>query len=366
TLVFDFGIIGEHSYAKDVQVYWHKMFGSEYPNGWKNQISTEVLFLAGYGYKLRIWDWERRGLSSDLVFHSGLGIGNFRTYANTGVELRFGWNLKEDFGSFLNRPGRGILDAGIYEKHPRHFSIYGFIVTDLQAILHDVTLDGGFFSRSSHTVAKKPFVANLMAGMRFECDYFRLILSGVYETRRFEKQGKPHRYASVVISVPFGFLKKQASDIKADNKGKRQSAEEIPELLKPGVLRNKGLKKLSPSSPVEGFDDPRVFEMYDNVRMYVRPALKMIIDQQQLLPFPLIDEDFNQIYGLEQRVRQQVRGGRLHVRINAMRPHYPIHDASVQDILQDKTIIWAVITGYIELVKRWRSIEISGYRGDIS
>ena len=206
SLVFDLGIVGPESFAEDTQKAAHQFLGSPYPNGWTNQISTEPLILINYGGKKRAWDWDSHGgsIGSDLILHHGVGVGNFRTYANAGGEVRFGVNLADDFGDLLNRPGRGSLGTGPDSAHSKRPLVYVFTGIDLQGILHDVTLDGGIFNKSVYTVERESFVMNFTAGLAVKFEFFEVILAGFYETKRFADQNEPHQYGSLTFAIPLG------------------------------------------------------------------------------------------------------------------------------------------------------------------
>ncbi|MBU1999110.1 MAG: DUF2219 family protein, partial [Candidatus Omnitrophica bacterium] len=208
SLVLDLGLVGPYSFAEQTQKIAHAVLGDNRHNGWDNQMVTEPLALISYGYKQRAWDWNLRGdgagYGSDLILHGGIGLGNFRTYANAGGELRFGLNLANDFGTLLNRPGRGALGIAPHSADSRYPSVYGFAGVDLQAVFYDITLDGGLISRSPYTVERKPLVLNLIAGVAIKFKSFEVVFAGIRQTERFTGQDKPHQYGSLTIVFPLG------------------------------------------------------------------------------------------------------------------------------------------------------------------
>jgi hypothetical protein len=91
-----------------------------------------------------------------------------QTYANAGGTLRFGLNLPSDFGVQLARPG-SVGGSPTDDLDPRvaldrNFSLFGFGTADGRAVARDIFLDGNTF-RTSRSVTKRPFVADLGAGI---------------------------------------------------------------------------------------------------------------------------------------------------------------------------------------------------------
>src|SRR5690606_3866878 len=103
----------------------------------------------------------RTGWGADFIPRAGFSLGNIYTYANTGFEVRAGYRLPADFGSSLIRPSG---DSNSLRRSP--FNIFVFAAADGRAVARDITLDGNTF-RDSPSIDKKPFVADLYAGLGF-------------------------------------------------------------------------------------------------------------------------------------------------------------------------------------------------------
>ncbi|NIT29348.1 MAG: DUF2219 family protein, partial [Candidatus Aminicenantes bacterium] len=75
-------------------------------NGWDNQIDTELGIAFIYDRKYRLV--PDLGFSGqwgvDTIINAGAAAGNIFTHVNSGIEMRFGWNLPADFGTSLIRP----------------------------------------------------------------------------------------------------------------------------------------------------------------------------------------------------------------------------------------------------------------------
>jgi lipid A 3-O-deacylase len=208
TLEFDLGIVGPHSYAEDVQTQLHRWIDSPVPMGWDNQLNDELAAGLMYMHKYKlIQSGLGNGFNYDVIPHMGGGVGNLKTYGNAGAQFRFGWNLPNDFGTFLIRPGCEC-NVPIDERDPRffpryhRFGIHGFMAIDAIAVFHDIFLDGNTF-QDSHSVDKKPFTADVMAGLSLILSRFKMSYAYVYRTKEFENQQKPNIFGTITISFNY-------------------------------------------------------------------------------------------------------------------------------------------------------------------
>ena len=161
------GVVGPASQAEQAQNIVHDIIGSDRANGWDNQIKDELTLEVICESKWRLLHSELgRGFGYDFIPHLGGAVGNVAIYANTGAELRFGWNLPENFGSCPIRPGCetgaafGTQQDTTFRRS--RFSVQLFTAVDGMAVLHNIFLDGNTF-KDSHSVDKENFVADLMA-----------------------------------------------------------------------------------------------------------------------------------------------------------------------------------------------------------
>jgi len=151
TLEIDLGIVGPHSYAEQLQKFIHELINGVEPKGWHNQLKDEFAIQAIFERKWKLLQTGTdKGFGFDLIPHFGGGLGNVYIYAHSGAQLRFGWNLPDDFGASLFRPG-GDCNVGFWSRGP--FGIYAFAAVDGKAVMRDIFLDGNTF-RNSHRVDK--------------------------------------------------------------------------------------------------------------------------------------------------------------------------------------------------------------------
>jgi hypothetical protein len=202
TVELDVGIVGPHSYAEDVQDQFHQWIGSQVPKGWRNQLKDEFALELIYERKWRLTASKLgQGFGYDFIPHLGGRVGNVYIYANTGAELRFGWNPPGDFGTCPIRPGcESNAATDMEEDSGRSFGIHAFLSIDGRAVLRDIFLDGNTW-KESHSVDKIYFVADIGGGIGISAKWFKLTYGVIYRTKEFKSQSSNgHFFGTLLIT----------------------------------------------------------------------------------------------------------------------------------------------------------------------
>lgn len=200
--VLRFGMVGPMAQAGEVQSVWHDVIGIDRFNGWDNQLHNEPVFQFIVERRRRLvsegvdsaWRW-------DLIGHVGGSLGNFATYANAGMEFRFGYLVPDDFGTAPLRPG-GENTAPIRATASRGWLGHFFVVLDTRWVLRDITLDGNTFE-SSHRVHKRPVVADIGYGAAITHGNWRFAFARYHRTREFDGQKEQPTMGSITIGRKF-------------------------------------------------------------------------------------------------------------------------------------------------------------------
>jgi lipid A 3-O-deacylase len=208
TLEFGIGIVGRHSYAEDCQQEVHNWTDSAKPKGWLHQLHDEPILNLYFERKWKAFKTESSGgLGFDCIPHMGISAGNAYTGINLGGQVRFGWNIPNDFGTYLIRPGSDS-NAPVDDADPRffrpfhRFGIHLFFAVDGNAVARNILLDGNTF-RDSHSVDKKPFVADFIGGIGMIIHRFKITYSSVYRTKEFETQRDEQKFGAISVSFTF-------------------------------------------------------------------------------------------------------------------------------------------------------------------
>jgi hypothetical protein len=208
TFEINVGIVGPHSYAEQVQKTWHKWINATDPRGWDHQLKDEPILNLHYERKWKLLKSDPgKGFGFDVIPHLGASLGNALTGINTGAQARFGWHLPNDYGTYLIRPGSDT-NAPMNEDDPRFYPIsrrlgcHLFAGFNTSAVLRNIFLDGNTF-RDSHSVDKKPFVLQGMAGVAVMVHRFKITYAYVYQTKEYETQNEDQEYTSMTVSYSF-------------------------------------------------------------------------------------------------------------------------------------------------------------------
>lgn len=201
TLEMNIGMVGPASLAEESQDFIHSIRSIDKFNGWDNQLENELGLQFVYEHKRRFrltQSWPQQ----DFIAHSGISLGNVATYLNVGGEYRIGWQLPEDFGTSAVRPGGDNSAPG--KGDTRHCNLWicglhAFISMDSRFVARDIFLDGNTFE-DSHSVDRKPVVADAAIGFSFLVNGWKISYAKVFRTREFEEQEHSHEYGSLSFS----------------------------------------------------------------------------------------------------------------------------------------------------------------------
>lgn len=197
---FNLGIVGPLSFAEQTQKFLHKIYQGISPQGWKNQLKNEIAMQIIYERKWKLYQplkSSKTGLS--IIPHMSGGLGNIYIYMGAGIQARFGWNLPDDFGCELRRPGG---DTSIDKKSRGDFAIEFFSALDSKLVLRNIFLDGNTFSES-HRVEKKNLVSDFSMGVRLRLDHYNIAICYVYWSKRFLTEEKNHRFISFSLTYSY-------------------------------------------------------------------------------------------------------------------------------------------------------------------
>jgi len=216
SLEYQLGIVGQLSLAEAAQKFVHdKITGSQHPNGWDHQLSTEPGVFVRYQWQGRL---VNQGHWFDVVPDYSVALGNIQTYAGAGVTLRLGANISgfptRTFSpSFAKRAVYEPVAPAANVAPPRcGFSwlaeCYVFVNGEGRYFARNLFLDGSTWG-DSHSVDKEPFVATWSAGIRFRLVPHNITFNYVYTWRGREFTPVPqdsvtrdgsHEYGAITVN----------------------------------------------------------------------------------------------------------------------------------------------------------------------
>jgi lipid A 3-O-deacylase len=193
------GIVGPQSYAEETQTLVHELRNIDTAKGWDHQLKNEPGLVVAFERKWLFSPDFAGLLKPDAIAHAGAAIGNVATYFNSGLELRYGWNLPRNFGASLIRPAGSTRFSP--DKNP---SLYLFGAINGKYVLRDIFLDGNTFT-DSHSIDKEHWVADLAAGVTVSYKNLMLTLTHVTRTKEFVGQDDSHNFGSLTLTFFYPF-----------------------------------------------------------------------------------------------------------------------------------------------------------------
>lgn len=184
TIHLDLGVVGPESLAEETQKEWH----SRSPQGWENQLRTEVAFLLGYRREyLATFRTAANTWGFDCLPYFSVAGGTLQAFANIGTTLRFGYQLPNEFAA-----GNASVPWGIY----------AFATADGRTVFHNIFLDGNTFTESQR-VDKETLVGELITGLTFVFPHFEATVSHTFRSREFTSQHGTDSFGAAAVRFKF-------------------------------------------------------------------------------------------------------------------------------------------------------------------
>lgn len=202
SLEVNLGVVGPLALARQAQHLIHDLRGFERFAGWDNQLRNEPGLQIVAERKHRARHGSGR---ADAIAHYGVSLGNVATYANAGLELRWGSAIPDDFGSSPIRPAGNNTAPGSFPRDGQRMlrrGVHAFASFDLRAVARDIFLDGNTF-RDGHHVKREPLVADLSVGVAAFAGGWKFSFGRVFRSREFSGQPSRHSYGSFTLSRDF-------------------------------------------------------------------------------------------------------------------------------------------------------------------
>ncbi len=195
------GIVGPSAQGEFVQNEVHDLIGSQEARGWDNQIDDEPGIVLSYDKRFRaLASLGDEYLGVDLTPNIGFSAGNVQTNARSGITLRVGQDLSNDFGPPRIRPSLG---GSSYFNPIDDFSWYLFAGVEGRAVAHDIFLDGSLFRDDDPDVSSKIFVADFQGGAVIQFYDTQLAITYVRRTDEFDQQSTPQEFGAVSLSFKY-------------------------------------------------------------------------------------------------------------------------------------------------------------------
>jgi lipid A 3-O-deacylase len=183
------GILGPSAFGGGMQRNIHKWLDNIEPLGWEHQINNEAIVNYELSFEKQLYRLKDNFLLNSIVV---IQTGTLMSNVQAGGTIMIG-KFNSPFSSFDQEQER---------KHQVYFYAQPF----LKLVGHNVTLNGGWFNRTSpYTITSRDierivFLSNFGIVFRFHKTYFEYSQSVL--SKEFGN-GKSHRYGGIMIGVRF-------------------------------------------------------------------------------------------------------------------------------------------------------------------
>lgn len=196
TAALTLGVVGPLSGAEQTQKFVHRLTGSTRPEGWRNQIGDEPVFLLEAQRLRRLAGGdEGDGPGWDTVGFGLLGLGTIRSYGAAGAGFRFGYGLDRGYPDVTVLPGLQVNPlAGTARR-----SSYVFLAVLGAFVANDIGIERGHGTplRLAH------WQRQIAAGLTVNRDHWAFLLSMVRASDRYVGQSDSTRYGSLSVTYRY-------------------------------------------------------------------------------------------------------------------------------------------------------------------
>lgn len=221
TYALDLGMVGPAAFGEPAQNFFHTLEGYPKYQGWGNQLRNEfagqltgewrrvlwrsALAVGSPGTASRSTETRTSGSALDpssyvssVIGHFGLALGTVETYANAGLQWRYGPITSRDTSLPATMRSGAVLRPIVQRNE--YSGLQLFAALDVRAVARNLFLDGNLRA-ASHSVERRPVVAELSAGLAWRWAWADLLYSHTLRTREFEGQTYNHVFGSLTISA---------------------------------------------------------------------------------------------------------------------------------------------------------------------
>ena len=198
---FQIGLIGPSAGGEYAQNEFHVLIGEPEALGWDNQLRDEVTVGVSWDRRLRrIADFEVGSYTADITPTVGFSLGTVHTNAKLGAMLRFGEDLRIDYGPPRVRPS--LSGANFFHPVDR-FAWYLFAGAEARWVAHNRFLDGSVLLDDDSALTREPWVGDLQTGVALQVFQTQIAFTIVYRSEEFAEQSEAQRFGAFSLSRRF-------------------------------------------------------------------------------------------------------------------------------------------------------------------
>lgn len=192
----ELGVVGNKSFAEEIQRGFHKFFKYKPVFGWETQVANSVAVQTHFMFAKKLFASQESNYA-DFNFQSEADLGTVFTGFSAGFLTRIGFEkLVPIYDS--NIYGASVSDE-LRKPEPE---FYFYIASSIRYQVYDATIQGGLINDNSPvTFDLIPIRFNGEAGIKFRKDNLNLSYAFVYRSKELHnKINTGYFYGSIMVS----------------------------------------------------------------------------------------------------------------------------------------------------------------------
>lgn len=195
------GVVGPSAIAYQCQRDYHDFIDESYPQGWDSQVRDQpgINLLNEARMRFTLSGTHGEGYASDMILRGFFSLGTVHTQLSGGAQVRYGFNLPQDFGYTSMRQSTSVV---IKPDVPASFYVFADFQADLN--LYDVTLGGELFREHDSDIYAYPLSAEFTIGAAAVYGNWSLMFFQSFRSRDFSAADKTFfAFGGVRLSYSF-------------------------------------------------------------------------------------------------------------------------------------------------------------------
>jgi len=200
------GTIGTHSYAQQVQRWYHNAMGIYDVKGWSSQLHNEWSLNFGMQYARSIFKkpQEQRRYDISPVVQANLG----NAFTDIGAGLLFRAGIMENYSNSAHWGARVSSEKNKAPKHHKEF--YFFVHPFITWQAYNAVLEGGVFAndKGPKIAAPEPFYFTTHIGFKFAQNRWTWGMHYITRSRQAKNQMLKENLVSIQLAYRTGMFEK--------------------------------------------------------------------------------------------------------------------------------------------------------------
>lgn len=198
------GATGKHSLAKNAQTEVHRCTGNDIPLGWDHQLPSHFSARLSASMINKFNPFTIGDFKIEVLSNIGGDLGNTLVQASVCEQIRFGFNIPDDFGTFAIGSGSFASniqgeESSVYRSKShkfwefyKYFGVHGILSAKGQYVSYNYHI--------GEIVSPVREIGELGIGFGFIVVGWKITVFYIHQTEQFEEQSGPHKFGNIAFT----------------------------------------------------------------------------------------------------------------------------------------------------------------------